>query len=88
MDTVINAGTRMLGGAASSVIGNAVKGIPFVGPALAGFAGSTANRVITGIGRDTLRTAAQGVNNSVAKSETPVISSNSAPADLKGTEFI
>ena len=79
-DTVINAGTRMLGGAASGVVGNLVSKIPFAGPMLAGYAGSMTNKVVTSIGRDSLRTAASGVNNSIAKPETPVVTSNSSPA--------
>lgn len=87
-DTAINSGTRIVGGMASTAIRNIVNKIPFVGPTLSGFAGNTANRIVTGIGRDTLRTASQGVNNSIAKAEKPQVSSNNAPADLKGTEFI
>ena len=74
-DTLINAGTRMAGGVASSIVGKAVRSIPFIGPELSGFAGAMANKVTTAIGRDTLRTAAQGVNNSIATPETPVVSS-------------
>lgn len=75
-DSVINAGSRMAGGAMSGIVGNLVKKVPFVGPQLAGYAGNMANRVTTAIGRDSLRTAAQGVNNSIAKAEQPVVSSN------------
>lgn len=78
-DTAINAGTRLLGNAASGVVGNAVSKIPFIGTQLSGYAGAMANKVTTAIGRDTLRTAAQGVNNSIAKPEQPVVTSN---ADL------
>mgnify|MGYP003619083398 CR=1 FL=1 len=75
-DSAINAGTRMLGGAASGIVGNVVRKIPIIGPELAGYAGNMANRVTTAIGRDTLRTAAQGINNSIAKPETPIVSEN------------
>ena len=75
-DTAINAGTRMLGGAASGIVSSVVRKIPIVGPELAGYAGNMANRVTTAIGRDTLRTAAQGVNNSIAKPDTPTVSGN------------
>lgn len=75
-DSAINAGTRMLGGAASGIVGNVVRKIPIIGPELAGYAGNMANRVTTAIGRDTLRTAAAGVNNSIAKPETPIVSEN------------
>ncbi len=80
-DSLINAGTRMAGGAASSIIGRAVGKIPIVGPQLAGYAGAMANKVTTAIGRDTLRTAAQGVNNSIATPNTPAVSSPSNPGD-------
>ena len=80
-DSVINAGTRLLGGAASGIVGKAVRGIPFIGPELSGFAGNMANKVTTSIGRDTLRSAAGGVNNSIARPETPVVSSSSNPGD-------
>jgi hypothetical protein len=75
-DSVINAGTRMIGGAASGIVSSVVRKIPIVGPELAGYAGNMANRVTTAIGRDTLRTAAQGVNNSIAKPDTPTVSGN------------
>lgn len=75
-DSAINAGTRMLGGAASGIVGNVVRKIPIIGPELAGYAGNMANRVTTAIGRDTLRTATAGVNNSIAKPDTPVVSGN------------
>jgi len=80
-DSVINAGTRMAGGMASSIIGKAVSKIPFVGSELSGFAGAMAGRVTTAIGRDTLRTAAQGINNSIAKPSEPAASNPSNPAD-------
>jgi hypothetical protein len=75
-DSVINAGTRMIGGATSGIVSSVVRKIPIVGPELAGYAGNMANRVTTAIGRDTLRTAAQGVNNSIAKPDTPTVSGN------------
>lgn len=84
-DTAINAGTRVLGGVASGVVNKAVRGIPFIGPELAGYAGAMSNKVVTAVGRDTLRTAAQGVNNSIARPEQPVVTS---PSDLKGTDYI
>ena len=74
-DTAINAGSRILGGAASGIVGNAVRRIPFIGPELSGFAGAMANKVVTAVGRDTLRTAAQNTNNSIARPEKPVVSS-------------
>ena len=75
-DSVINAGTRMVGGVASGIVSSAVRKIPIIGPELAGYAGNMANRVTTAIGRDTLRTAAQGVNNSIAKPDIPTVSEN------------
>jgi hypothetical protein len=85
-DSVINAGTRVIGGAASGVISNAVRNIPIIGPQLAGYAGSMTNKVITSIGRDTLRTAAQAVNNSIAKPETPTVSSDDNASSSDNTD--
>ena len=89
-DSVINAGTRMLGGQVSSIVGKAVGKIPFVGSQLGGLAGAMSNKVVTSIGRDTLRTAAQGVNNSIAKPAEPKVSSADAPKKPKedDTSFI
>ena len=75
-DSAINAGTRLIGGAAAGIVSKAVSSIPIIGSSLSGLAGNMANKVTTSIGRDTLRTAAAGVNNSIAKPETPVITSS------------
>jgi hypothetical protein len=75
MDTVINAGSRMAGTAVSSAIRNATKNIPFVGGMLSGFAGATANKVVTSVIRNNLRSAVVGINNSIAKPEEPPVSS-------------
>lgn len=75
LDSVINAGTRVAGQAVSGAVSSVVKKIPFIGPELAGYAGNMANRVTTAIGRDTLRNAAYGVNNSIAQPSQPVVTS-------------
>lgn len=80
-DSAINAGTRIAGGAVSGIVSNVLNKVPFVGPELSGYAGAMANKVVTAIGRDSLRTAAQGINNSIAKPAEPVVSNPNNPAD-------
>lgn len=87
-DSVINAGTRMAGGMASGIVSRVVGKIPFVGSQLSGYAGAIANKVTTAIGRDSLRTAAQNVNNSIAKPEGPSVADGSGGSGKDDTSYI